>query len=499
VSERRLLLAVAALAVAARLAYAFLGVDPQLTDDETHFWAIAGNVAAGDGYTYEGTPTAWRPPAYTVGLAGLRVLGFGVRGVQAVQAVLGAATPLLLSALAKRLGAPRWACLGAALVAAVYPPFVHIASQVLSENLALPLLVAALLLTVRLLDRPRLPVALACGAVWGLAVLARASALPAFAVAVAALALGRPRRPRLLAAGGVALAAVALVAPWSARNATAIGGLVPVVSNEAFTLWVSNRLDAVDLKDVFRDPAYPGLEDYGVHGREFPGIAALAAADGVDFAAASEARRDQWFRTRVAADVRADPVRFAARAAAKTLAVLAPAPANASRAERTGTAARLALWVTSGPVVALGLLGLAGLALRGGTAGRYLAGTAAVSLVGLATHLPYVRYRVGGVDPLLLVGAAWLVARGPRHREAAQLGGQLRQPDQGDQQQRGVPADAGGEHQRRRALADPEPAGREHRELPGQLPQRPGARDRGPAGTGVPTHGPVEHQRDEDP
>jgi hypothetical protein len=58
----------------------------------------------------------------------------------------------------------------------------------------------------------------------------------------------------------------------------------------------------------------------------------------------------------------------------------------------------------------LGLAGLVVMAARAGPKGWFLAGSALVSLVGLATHLPYVRYRVGSVDPFLILAAAWLVA-----------------------------------------------------------------------------------------
>lgn len=414
--EAPLLTAVVVLAVALRVGYAALGVSPQLTDDETSFWAVAGAVADGDGYSYEGAATAWRPPLYTFALAGLRAGGLGVGGVQVVQAVVGAATPVLLWATARRLRTPAWAAAAAAAVAAAYPPFVHLASQVLSENASIPLLALAIWATVRLLqaETPGWRAAATTGVAWGLATLARPAALPGFAVACVALLLAPSWRQRIPAVLALGLAGAAVLAPWTVRNALEVGGPVPVVSNEGFTLWVSNRLDAEDLKDVFRDPDYPGLEDYGVYGRAFPGIAEVAAGEGFDFEAASEAERDAWFRDRVRADLLADPTRFAARSAAKTVAVLAPAPENASREEATSPTAAAVLWLTSGPVVAIGLVGLVALALRGGRAGGFLAGTAVVSLVGVATHLPYVRYRVGAVDPLLIVAAVWLLAGAPR-------------------------------------------------------------------------------------
>ena len=56
------LAAAAAAAVVLRLFYAAVVVSPRLTDDETSFWAIAGNLAHGRGFSYLGHATAWRPP-----------------------------------------------------------------------------------------------------------------------------------------------------------------------------------------------------------------------------------------------------------------------------------------------------------------------------------------------------------------------------------------------------------------------------------------------------
>jgi hypothetical protein len=416
VAPARAVWALVVLAVVVRLAYALVAVSPKLTDDETHFWRIAGNIADGRGYEYLREATAWRPPVYTYALALLRWVGSDVRGVQVVQALVGAATPVLLVLVARRLRMPEWAALLAGLAGALYPPFVHVASQALSENASIPLLLLAVWSTLVVLDTRTTtwPVVVGCGVAWGLATLARPAALPALAVAVVVVVLAR----RPVAAGAMALVAAVVIAPWIVRDARAVGGPVAVVSNESFTLWVSNRLDAEPLKDVFRDPAYPGLQDYGVYGRAFPGILDLAARHDFDFERADEYERDRWFRDRVVHDIRADPWRFLRRAAAKSVLALAPAPDNASQQERTSTAAKVVLWLTSGPLIVLGLAGLVVLAARGGPAGWFLAGSALISLVGLATHLPYVRYRVGSVDPLLIPAAAWVVAAGLGRRRS---------------------------------------------------------------------------------
>ena len=404
--ERELLWGVVLVAVVVRLLYAAVAVSAKLTDDETHFWAIAGSVADGDGYEYAGEPTAWRPPVYTYAVALLRWIGLGVRGVQVVQALVAASIPLLLVACTRRLDLPKWAGVMAAAIGAVYPPFVHLSSQVLSENASIPLLLLAVWLSLVVFAAPRAwPLAAGAGIAWGAAILARPAAIPAFAVALVVALVRRPTSALMALAVGALV-----VAPWIVRNDDRVGGPTPVVSNESFTLWVSNRLDTDELKDVFRDPAYPGLQDYGVYGRDFPGIHDLARREGFDFDGADEATRDRWFRELVVDDVGEDPWRFARRAAAKSVLALAPAPDNASQQERTSAGAKVVLWLTSGPVILLGVAGLALLAGRGGANGIFLALAAAISLVGLATHLPYVRYRVGAVDPFFILGAVAITA-----------------------------------------------------------------------------------------
>jgi hypothetical protein len=410
--QRSALVAALVAGVGVRLGYSFLTVSTRLSDDATHFWAIAGNIVDGRGYSYLGQPTAWRPPVYTYLVAGVREVGFGVRGVQGVQALATVATVGLLWLCARRLGLPAWAGVLAAWMGALYPPLIHFSSQIWSENASVPTLLLALYVSLLLLERPTLARAVAAGAAWGLAVLSRPSALAALGCLLIVLALGRAWRSGLRAAMTVAVAAATVVGPWVAWDAANVGGPLPVVSNESFTFWVSNRIDARGIKDVFRDPRYPGLQNYAVYGRSFPGIAALAAAHHFDFEHADEARRDRWFGTLVRHDIATDPWRFVFRAAEKTVASLNPAPDNASQVQRTSKSAKLVLWATAGPLLVAGWVGL-GLMVFARPASRawlFLGLASVVSLIGLAVHLPYVRYRVGAVDPMLILGAALLAS-----------------------------------------------------------------------------------------
>jgi hypothetical protein len=438
-------------AVLARLAYVWLLAGTKLSDDEISFWTIAGNVAHGRGFSYAGRATAWRPPLYTGLLAAARWAGTSVRTVEVGQALLGGATPVLFYVLTIRLGGSKRAATLAAWIGGLYPPFVYFAGRILSENLAIPLYVLALWLTVEWLQRRSFGWAVVCGAGWGLSILGRPTSIPVAVLAAvigAVVIAGRPADrppgdagrstgppggqagahpppvlPRL-ATGvgqGLVLLAAALVCllPWMIRNDGAVGGPEPVTSNAGFTLWVSNRLDTSQLKNVLDTTRYPGIQDYSVYGRDFPGIEALARAKGFDFDHAGEAAQDAWFRRLALHDISADPLRFAQRTVRRAGDVLVPAPDYSTQSAKTGTAASLVLWVTSGPVIVVGALGLILLVVATRRAASvFLALTALGALLFVAIQVPYVRYRVDGVDPPLIPAAAWLVADGWRRIRA---------------------------------------------------------------------------------
>lgn len=412
------LVLLSAAAAIVRIAYVLAFAGTRLSDDETSFWAIAGNLARGQGFSYQGRATAWRPPLYTAVLGLARWTGASVREVQIAQAVLGITAVLATYLCTRLLTRSTAAALVAAAVAAVYPPFIYFSGRLLSENVAIPVYVLALALSVGWLQGRGARWAVACGAAWGLAVLARPTAIPVAIVCVAAgaaTALAGRRAGtgvrRLAETAAVVIAAAVLVTPWVVRNASAVGGPVPVTSNEGFALWAANRRDTRQLENVLDDHRYPGMQDYAVYGRSFPGITALAQAKHFDFATAGEAAQDRFFRNLAVHDIRADPVRFATRTLARAGAVLAPAPDYASQTTRTSPAAKVVLWVTSGPLIVAGVAGLLLLARRRPRRATtwFVVGTAAVTLGLVATHVPYIRYRVDGLDPVLIVAAGCLV------------------------------------------------------------------------------------------
>jgi 4-amino-4-deoxy-L-arabinose transferase-like glycosyltransferase len=224
--------AIVVVAVLARFAFASLvvGLDAPPKGDETDYHAIAQNLLDGDGFAVaEGIPTARRPPAYPAFLAGVyAVTGTSTSAARVAQVLLGAVIVALTGRIAQRYFSGNTARLAAAL-AAVNPFLIFISGYLLTENLYLLALLGALFVA----GGPRHMTvsarrAAACGALLGVATLARPSGLPMFEWVVAALLLlsGVAWRVRIVRAAVAIFAFALVVAPWYARNASVMGGWV---------------------------------------------------------------------------------------------------------------------------------------------------------------------------------------------------------------------------------------------------------------------------------
>lgn len=145
----RVLLAVAAVGLALRLAFAFgYWRGEVLTRDEREYLSLARSLAAGHGFAYDEAVASGpvdpfgRAPGYPLFLAlvggGRAVTESVPAAVQAAQAVAGSAGVLLVGLLGWRL-AGRRAGIAAAAIAACYPPLVWIGAYAFSEALFWPL------------------------------------------------------------------------------------------------------------------------------------------------------------------------------------------------------------------------------------------------------------------------------------------------------------------------------------------------------------------------
>jgi len=265
--RRRWLLAVLALAAALRLAAAlWLPADP-LPDTATYERLAAGLGERGE-LCIGGNARAAVVPGYPVFIAGCRAI-FGKSDLawRIPQALLGLATVLGISLLARRLFGPA-AGLAAAALAAVDPFLVYFGALELTECPALALLTFAALLAwmARTRDQrpgvgdegleapspapglqPTAPAVLAAAA--GLLAAIGALTRPAVGtigllLVLGALALPGAGRPALRAALGRGLLALivfcAAMSPWWIRNWRVLGAFVPMTTDGGASLYEGN-------------------------------------------------------------------------------------------------------------------------------------------------------------------------------------------------------------------------------------------------------------------
>jgi len=264
----RLIIAAALAGLVLRLAFGLGGwVQKPLTHDEREYLALAQSLTAGRGFTYDAsheTGTAQqfgRAPGYPLFLT---IIGAGTEphdtvpaSVTIAQSIIGALGVWFIGLIALRAVSPA-AGAAAAAIAAVYPPLVWMCAYALSEVLySVIALAAALLLDAALASAHESPdsraggaLTLGAGLLTGIAILVRPSML--FFLPLAALWMVVRRRGAL----AVALIAVtlAVVAPWTVRNARAYGRLVVVASEGGVTFWTGNHRLARGDGDLAANP-----------------------------------------------------------------------------------------------------------------------------------------------------------------------------------------------------------------------------------------------------
>jgi 4-amino-4-deoxy-L-arabinose transferase-like glycosyltransferase len=242
----RKLLWIILLAFAARVAVRSYSGGPDFWQNGyTFFFALAQNIAAGNGVSIgSGPPTAFRVPLYPIFLAAVTLGHQAFLPVLLAQSLIGAGTVLCAALIARQLFGST-AAIAAAVLVAIYPYYVVHDTALQETSLYTFLTTLAVLLLLRVRQSGSILTATGAGLALGAAVLTRAN-LASFALLAPlwlALAGGShavPWRRRLWVAVVCAGMGMLTVAPWLIR-AYQLTGSVTLSTENGFFLWLGNN------------------------------------------------------------------------------------------------------------------------------------------------------------------------------------------------------------------------------------------------------------------
>jgi 4-amino-4-deoxy-L-arabinose transferase-like glycosyltransferase len=214
-------------ALAIRIVFVLATPNYTLVHDAIDYDRHAASIATGHGFALSyGRPTAFRPPAYPIFVAGVYAVVGTTDKAQRVEwarianAFVGVGIVALIGLIAFQLWGRREGLIALAL-ATIYIPMILVGQSVMSEPLFVLCLLGALACV---LKSTRWPWVVAAGVLMGLAILGRANAI--ILLAPLALAVFRPwsfGKPVVLC-----VAAALTVAPWTIRNYDTFHAFVPV-------------------------------------------------------------------------------------------------------------------------------------------------------------------------------------------------------------------------------------------------------------------------------
>ncbi|HEY6928365.1 MAG TPA: glycosyltransferase family 39 protein [Thermoanaerobaculia bacterium] len=247
---RRAGLLIFLLALAARLAtIAYFGGTTLRFGDARAYLSVAESLARTGHYPRQTDYFSFRAPGYPIFLLAA-TLGHPERiaAGKIANAVLGALSALLLSALAARIFHSRGVAIAAGLVGALDPGLVLMTADIQSEPLFILLILAAAFLLLSASDRPSSNLAVLSGLFLAFAALTRPFALILAPLLAAPLGDRRyPLRARGHLAASAVLGFLLGLTPWTIRNALVYRELVPVNDFAGINLYIGNS----DLMDRF--------------------------------------------------------------------------------------------------------------------------------------------------------------------------------------------------------------------------------------------------------
>ncbi|MHB1559641.1 MAG: ArnT family glycosyltransferase, partial [Isosphaeraceae bacterium] len=244
------LLAIVLVAVLLRLG--LMARSSLVFDDPDNYLPVARSLAAGEGFTFRGRPTAYRPPLYPLLLVPSLALGrFASWGVASLHLLLGGGAVVLTAVAARGSGLSERRVWIAATIAACDPVLAWQSKSVMTETPAAFLVAAALAGLVQ----PGFRSATLGGVAYGLAALCRPSLLAGAGLTVLAALLAGPGgwRERVSRSVLLVLSIGVCLLPWMLRNLAILGEPIATTTHGGYTLALANN--PVYYREVLNGPS----------------------------------------------------------------------------------------------------------------------------------------------------------------------------------------------------------------------------------------------------
>jgi hypothetical protein len=233
------IIAVAVIAIAISIIWSVYFREPRLRFDENYYYPLGQKIAAGtyeDGYVI-------RPPLYPIFLAGtFRVFGEGFMMALIAQSIVrGFVVAWVVYMGGKYVS--QAAGLTAGCLLALYPELISIYMSFLTEVVYIPLFLVSFHLIDKATQSERSRDTLRAGVASGIAALARSTSFFLSIALAAWFAVRKSKSGRLsrrnLAMAVILLAVIlAVISPWTLRNAVVHKGFILIGDDSAFNLWL---------------------------------------------------------------------------------------------------------------------------------------------------------------------------------------------------------------------------------------------------------------------
>jgi 4-amino-4-deoxy-L-arabinose transferase-like glycosyltransferase len=261
----RILLILAILAVAVRVAFVVLEPASRVTGDENRWlgWALeppGGFASEKVRFSPFRNHFIFDPPLYAYFIAVIHTAAGSLAAVKIGQALLGGVLTMAIARVGAAVFGVR-AGLAAGLIAALYPELVWFSAHFWSETLFMTFLWWAFDRVLAVERAGTLSRALAAGLLWGLAILTRETALYFLVAAAFWIAWGRGAAGRRHAAVFIVTALV-VVAPWTYRNWVVFKAFVPVSTAGGQNMFQGNAPIERDETYIIVDREQGRIEQY---------------------------------------------------------------------------------------------------------------------------------------------------------------------------------------------------------------------------------------------